>query len=164
GPRDTISGDGLGGNKFYVGSLALGVPLGLPKALGITGRAFTAFGSLWPNGQKNIVVPTSKLARTAGRRPVISCWTAARTTTASGRRGHLVEIAGRTDPPRRRDAAEERAVRPYPALPCEFRHEVLMLALSRGSAPLIFLVTLWALIAPAEAQPAKAQAPAAAPP
>ncbi len=36
GPRDTISGDALGGNKYYVGSVSLDLPLGLPKELGIT--------------------------------------------------------------------------------------------------------------------------------
>ena len=31
GPRDTNSGDALGDNNYYVGSVALGIPLGLPK-------------------------------------------------------------------------------------------------------------------------------------
>ena len=31
GPRDSISGDALGGNKYYTGSLSLGVPLGLAE-------------------------------------------------------------------------------------------------------------------------------------
>jgi outer membrane protein insertion porin family len=71
GPRDAISRDGLGGNKFYVGSLALGVPLGLPKELGITGRVFTDFGTLWSNDQKGITVSTSKLISTGGVQPII---------------------------------------------------------------------------------------------
>jgi outer membrane protein insertion porin family len=71
GPRDTISSDALGGNKYYVGSLALGVPLGLPKELGITGRVFTDFGSLWGNDQKNIVLTPDQLAFTGGVQPNI---------------------------------------------------------------------------------------------
>ncbi|MBO0735826.1 MAG: outer membrane protein assembly factor BamA [Alphaproteobacteria bacterium] len=47
GPRDTVSGDALGGQKYYVGSVSLGVPLGLPKELGVTGRVFTDFGTLY---------------------------------------------------------------------------------------------------------------------
>src|SRR4029077_17297451 len=56
GPRDNLSQSALGGNKYYVGSVALGVPLGLPKELGITGRVFTDFGTLWSNDQKNLVL------------------------------------------------------------------------------------------------------------
>src|SRR5207302_2368399 len=41
GPRDAVSGDALGGNRYYVGSAALTVPLGLPKALGTAGRVLT---------------------------------------------------------------------------------------------------------------------------
>jgi outer membrane protein insertion porin family len=47
GPRDSVSGDALGGQKYYVGSVALGIPLGLPKELGISGRVFTDFGTLY---------------------------------------------------------------------------------------------------------------------
>jgi outer membrane protein insertion porin family len=71
GPRDAVSGDALGGNKYYVGSLALGVPLGLPKELGITGRVFTDFGSLWSNDQKNIALTPAQLAGLGGIPPVI---------------------------------------------------------------------------------------------
>ena len=46
GPRDSIDNDALGGQKYYVGSVTLGVPLGLPKELGITGRVFSDFGTL----------------------------------------------------------------------------------------------------------------------
>ena len=61
GPRDSVSGDARGGNKYYAGSIALGVPLGLPKELGITGRVFTDFGSLWGNDQKNTVFTAKQL-------------------------------------------------------------------------------------------------------
>ena len=37
GPRDSVSGDALGGQKYYLGSVTLGVPLGLPKEFGISG-------------------------------------------------------------------------------------------------------------------------------
>src|SRR5262249_58693441 len=69
GPRDVVSGDALGGNKYYVGSVALTVPLGLPKELGITGRIFTDFGSLWSNDQKNVVLTPAQLVSTGGVQP-----------------------------------------------------------------------------------------------
>ena len=47
GPRDLTTGDALGGNSYYVGSVTLGFPLGLPPELGITGRVFSDFGSLF---------------------------------------------------------------------------------------------------------------------
>jgi outer membrane protein insertion porin family len=62
GPRDSTSGNALGGNKYYVGSVQLGVPLGLPKELGITGRVWSDFGTLWGNDQKNLVLTPAQLA------------------------------------------------------------------------------------------------------
>jgi outer membrane protein insertion porin family len=62
GPRDEVSQDALGGNKYYAGSLTETVPLGLPKELGITGRIWTDFGSLWSNDQKNLVLTPAQLA------------------------------------------------------------------------------------------------------
>ena len=47
GPRDRVYDDSLGGETFYVGSLALAYPLGLPPELGITGRVFSDFGTLF---------------------------------------------------------------------------------------------------------------------
>jgi outer membrane protein insertion porin family len=47
GPRDAGTGDALGGNDYYVGSLGLGFPLGLPQEFGLSGRVFTDFGSLF---------------------------------------------------------------------------------------------------------------------
>lgn len=47
GPRDINTGDALGGNFFYRGSVETTVPLGLPEELGIMGHIFTDFGSLW---------------------------------------------------------------------------------------------------------------------
>jgi outer membrane protein insertion porin family len=62
GPRDVVSQDALGGNKYYVGSISESVPLGLPKELGLTGRIWTDFGSLWSNDQKNLVLTPAQLA------------------------------------------------------------------------------------------------------
>jgi len=84
GPRDKNTGDALGGNKYYAGSLSLGVPLGLPKELGITGRVFTDFGSLWGNDQKNIVLTPAQLTATGGVAPVIADSTAIRATAGVG--------------------------------------------------------------------------------
>src|SRR5258708_24482379 len=47
GPRDSVTNDALGGNEYYVGSLQLGFPLGLPPELGVSGRVFTDLGDLW---------------------------------------------------------------------------------------------------------------------
>lgn len=71
GPRDSITGDALGGNTYYAGSVSLGVPLGLPKELGISGRVFTDFGSLFGNDQKNLVLTPQDLASTNGQQPQI---------------------------------------------------------------------------------------------
>ena len=45
GPRDLPTGDSLGGEWIYNGSVELKVPVGLPDELGISGRLFTDFGS-----------------------------------------------------------------------------------------------------------------------
>jgi outer membrane protein insertion porin family len=47
GPRDLATGDFLGGNMYYVGSVQLAFPLGLPEEYQIRGRVFSDFGSLW---------------------------------------------------------------------------------------------------------------------
>ena len=47
GPRDAMTGDALGGNYFYRGSLETSFPIGLPEEMGILGHGFTDFGSLW---------------------------------------------------------------------------------------------------------------------
>jgi outer membrane protein insertion porin family len=47
GPRASDNNDALGGNIYYVGSVALSFPLGLPQELGLNGRVFSDFGSLW---------------------------------------------------------------------------------------------------------------------
>ena len=45
GPRDAITGDSLGANKYYVVTTELSFPLGLPKEFGIQGRIFADVGS-----------------------------------------------------------------------------------------------------------------------
>lgn len=47
GPRDRDTGDALGGEYFYSGTVQLTFPLGLPEELQIRGRVFSDFGSLW---------------------------------------------------------------------------------------------------------------------
>lgn len=47
GPRDSVTGDSLGGNVFYRGSAELKFPIGLPEELGVAGHAFTDAGSLF---------------------------------------------------------------------------------------------------------------------
>jgi outer membrane protein insertion porin family len=71
GPRDSVSGDALGGQKYYLGSVTLGVPLGLPKELGITGRVFTDFGTLYHIEPTNIVLTPAQLASTGGQQPTV---------------------------------------------------------------------------------------------
>jgi outer membrane protein insertion porin family len=84
GPRDSISGDALGGNKYYTGSVSLSVPLGLPKELGVNGRVFSDFGSLWGNDQSNIVLTPAQLASTGGVQPVIVDSAAIRVSAGAG--------------------------------------------------------------------------------
>jgi len=52
GPRDLATNDALGGNIYYVGTVSLGFPVGLPQELGITGRVFSDFGSLFNLDEK----------------------------------------------------------------------------------------------------------------
>jgi outer membrane protein insertion porin family len=47
GPRDAATGDALGGRYYYTGTAELSFPLGLPKEIGLLGKAFIDAGSLW---------------------------------------------------------------------------------------------------------------------
>lgn len=47
GPRDINTSDALGGNQYYVGTVELGFPSGLPEDLGIKTFLFTDVGSLF---------------------------------------------------------------------------------------------------------------------
>lgn len=50
GPRDAVTGDALGGNKYAVARLEAQFPLGLPEEYGITGGMFVDYGSVWDVG------------------------------------------------------------------------------------------------------------------
>ncbi len=83
GPRDSVSGDALGGQKYYLGSLTLGVPLGLPKELGLSGRVFTDFGTLYHIEPTNIVLTPAQLAA-AGSQPMVEQSPAIRASAGVG--------------------------------------------------------------------------------
>jgi outer membrane protein insertion porin family len=84
GPRDSVSGDSLGGQKYYLGSVTLGVPLGLPKELGLSGRIFTDFGTLYHIEPTNIVLTPAQLAQTGGVQPMVQQSPAIRASAGFG--------------------------------------------------------------------------------
>lgn len=47
GPRDLLTEDALGGNRFYRSSAELSFPVGLPEEYGVAGHAFSDAGSLF---------------------------------------------------------------------------------------------------------------------
>ncbi len=65
GPRDTSTGDALGGNLLYTGSAELRFPLGLPEELRIFGRAFVDAGTLYDSDAKGSQVEDSDELRAA---------------------------------------------------------------------------------------------------
>ncbi|MEJ1993940.1 MAG: outer membrane protein assembly factor BamA [Limibacillus sp.] len=66
GPRDSATGDSLGGENFAVGTVELLFPLGLPEELGLSGRVFTDFGSVWGHPYNFAVDDDPSLRATAG--------------------------------------------------------------------------------------------------
>lgn len=67
GPRDIRTNDALGGDAYFVGSVQLNLPTGLPEEFGITARAFTDFGTLWDtNDHGPTVVDNAALRLSAG--------------------------------------------------------------------------------------------------
>jgi outer membrane protein insertion porin family len=71
GPRDENTTQALGGDIYYVGSLTESFPIGLPEELGVTGRAWTDFGTLFhdddmPNAANPIQSAASSLRLSAG--------------------------------------------------------------------------------------------------
>jgi outer membrane protein insertion porin family len=67
GPRDTSTGDALGGNLLYTGTLEQRFPLGLPEELRIFGRAFVEAGSLvHPDDSGPTVFDSNALRASAG--------------------------------------------------------------------------------------------------
>ena len=47
GPRDPLTGDSLGGNRFAVARMEADFPIGLPEEYGVTGGVFFDVGSVW---------------------------------------------------------------------------------------------------------------------
>ncbi|GAB4168576.1 MAG: outer membrane protein assembly factor BamA [Rickettsiaceae bacterium] len=52
GPRDIITNEGLGGQKYYTLSTELNFPVGLPEEFNVTGALFADAGSLWDADSK----------------------------------------------------------------------------------------------------------------
>ena len=52
GPRDKVTDEGLGGQKYYTISSELSFPLGLPEEFNVTGSIFADAGSLWDADSK----------------------------------------------------------------------------------------------------------------
>lgn len=63
GPRDTSTSDALGGDEYYVGSVELHFPLGLPKELDFAGEVFTDMGSLLHSDSHGPTVAEDSLMR-----------------------------------------------------------------------------------------------------
>ncbi len=66
GPRDSVTADALGGTYFWTATTELSFPVGLPKEIGILGKAFMDFGTLWGLGgpaQYSTTVLTSNTVR-----------------------------------------------------------------------------------------------------
>lgn len=52
GPRDVVTDEGLGGQKYYTVSTELNFPVGLPEEFNVTGAVFADAGSLWDADSK----------------------------------------------------------------------------------------------------------------
>jgi outer membrane protein insertion porin family len=63
GPRDLNTGDSLGGDWFYAGTTELSFPIGLPKELGIFGKAFSDFGSVGGSEETGSLIDTDASLR-----------------------------------------------------------------------------------------------------
>jgi outer membrane protein insertion porin family len=84
GPRDSIDNNALGGQKYWVGSVTLGVPLGLPRELGISGRVFSDFGTLYYLQPTILNLTPAQLATTGGITPQVLQSPAIRMSTGVG--------------------------------------------------------------------------------
>ncbi len=67
GPRDSVSGDSLGGKDYLIGTFQVSFPVGLPEEYQVRGHAFTDFGTL-TNTDANIttIEDTAALRLSAG--------------------------------------------------------------------------------------------------
>jgi outer membrane protein insertion porin family len=65
GPRDSITGDSIGGTRYWSSTAELAFPIGLPNEFGVKGAVFTDMGSVWRPGQKNEHVYDEKALRSA---------------------------------------------------------------------------------------------------
>ncbi len=65
GPRDTDTGDALGGNVYYTATTELQFPLGLPEDLGFKGAVFVDAGSLFDADDEGIEVQDDSSIRAA---------------------------------------------------------------------------------------------------
>lgn len=63
GPRDISTSDSLGGNAYYVGTVEMRFPLGLPEELGLSGAIFTDAGSLWDIDERGATLADSNSLR-----------------------------------------------------------------------------------------------------
>jgi outer membrane protein insertion porin family len=61
GPRDSETGDALGGDSFAVVRLEAEFPIGLPEEYGITAGAFIDYGSVWDIGNFGSLSPDKVL-------------------------------------------------------------------------------------------------------
>ena len=86
------TGDALGANTFWTGSVALTMPLGLPKEFGVSGHVFSDFGSAFGS-------TTPTVDRTIAD---------VKAMRLSGRLRLFVEIAPRPVAPRSGDADRQR--------------------------------------------------------
>ena len=67
GPRDTSTGDALGGEIYYLARNELNFPLGLPDDLGLSGLAFIDIGSIYnTNSSSSLVKDENTLRASAG--------------------------------------------------------------------------------------------------
>ena len=67
GPRDTSTGDALGGEIYYLVRNELNFPLGLPDDLGLSGLAFIDVGSIYnTNSSSSLIKDENSLRASAG--------------------------------------------------------------------------------------------------
>ncbi|MCX7338724.1 MAG: outer membrane protein assembly factor BamA [Alphaproteobacteria bacterium] len=63
GPRDTLTGDSLGGTRYWTATAEMMFPIGLPNEFGVRGAVFSDVGTTWKPGQKTATVVDNKAMR-----------------------------------------------------------------------------------------------------